>query len=311
MLDFRTRISNQKWPAIATIFCRLAGRGKHPTELCSQNTLHLWGSFTTWRKPWIAWTGSSPSPSTTLSRHGIPPVGAGWSFRPAKSQTISYKSFTPRLFSPQEYDTLYTLGATVTYDCIWVREELRNARQNIHDHGLEPLEDFRDIVVTRVFNTWLELDNIVQETRQVWGFVFFMESICIIKALQAKKANNFFFRWNLSFDKHSVISKVMTKVQQGKLGQKYRESWPLWCLDSSSSCYSQKYPIGWPIQNYNNVGQYRAFREEHVRDFYFRLHEALDVTDGGYWRHYHDANVEVQTTPSSQGTCTLLLKFLV
>ena len=71
------------------------------------------------------------------------------------------------LIKLQEYNTLYTLGATVTYDCIWVRDEMREARQYIYDYAIQPLEQYRDVITTRIWHTFLELSNIVNDINSV------------------------------------------------------------------------------------------------------------------------------------------------
>ncbi len=60
------------------------------------------------------------------------------------------------------------------------------------------------------------------------------------------------------------------------------------------SLYVQKYgQLIWSDPNYATRAQYRTFREEHVRDFYFHVFESLLVHRGGQWRHWWDADDEV------------------
>ena len=55
----------------------------------------------------------------------------------------------------------------MTYDCIWVRDEMREARQNIYDYAIQSLEQYRDVITTRILHTFLELSNIVNDINSV------------------------------------------------------------------------------------------------------------------------------------------------
>ena len=55
----------------------------------------------------------------------------------------------------------------MTYDCIWVRDELREAKQHIYDYAIQPLEEYRDVITTRIWHTFLEFNNIVNDINSV------------------------------------------------------------------------------------------------------------------------------------------------
>lgn len=55
----------------------------------------------------------------------------------------------------------------MTYDCIWARDELRHAKQHIYEYALEPLQKYREVIATRVWHTFLELENIVDDIEAV------------------------------------------------------------------------------------------------------------------------------------------------